>query len=179
MSICVAIATTTQQKNLSFICANLHERVGLFWRPRIPLPPLVVGVPFIERPKKQVRFGSIPKSALLKSRRPYWGSKKFFTPETSDGPASRVRAWAGKSFLGRLLGKKNKRSGLEIGTKMVHIGGGIILGGRPGSSQVHLRARVSDARSTRYFRVPTSAIYYYRPTENVYFRARQRHLRWA
>ena len=41
----------------------------------------VVGVPFIERPKKQVRFGSIPKSALLKSRRPYWGSKNFFTRE--------------------------------------------------------------------------------------------------
>ena len=78
-----------------------------------------------------------------------------------------------------VLGKKIKRSGLEIGTKMVHIGGGIILGGRPGSSQVHLRARVSDARSTRYFRVPTSAIYYYRPTENVYFRALQRQLRWA
>ena len=55
-------------------------------------------MPFIERPKKQVRFGSIPKSALLKSRRPYWGSKKFFTRETSDGPASRVRAWAGESF---------------------------------------------------------------------------------
>ena len=45
-----------------------------------------------------MRFGSIPKSALLKSRRPYWGSKKFFTRETSDGPPSRVRAWAGKSF---------------------------------------------------------------------------------
>ena len=74
----------------------------------------------------------------------------------------------------RLLPKR-----LEIKTKIVHIGGGIILDGGPGYSQVHLRARVSDARSTRYFRVPTSAIYYYRPTENVHFRARQRHLRWA
>ena len=58
-------------------------------------------MPFIERPKKQVRFGSIPKSALLKSRRPYWGSKKLFyflLGRTSDGPAPRVRAWAGKSF---------------------------------------------------------------------------------
>ena len=62
---------------------------------------LSVGVPFIERPKKQVRFGSIPKSALLKSRRPYWGSKKlcyFLLGRTSDRPAPRVRAWVGKSF---------------------------------------------------------------------------------
>ena len=75
--------------------------------------------------------------------------------------------------------KKIKRSGLEIGTKMIHIGGGIILGGRPGYSQVRQNAYVNNARSTRYFRVPTSAIYYYRPTENVYFRALQRQLRWA
>ena len=48
-----------------------------------------------------MRFGSIPKSALLKSRRPYWGSKKLFyflLGRTSDGPAPRVRAWAAKSF---------------------------------------------------------------------------------
>ena len=93
MPICVAIATATRQQKKTFrlyapICMN---RLAFLAVSHAVITLCVVGVPFIERPKKQVRFGSIPKSALLKSRRPYWGSKKLFysgEPATDPRPAS-------------------------------------------------------------------------------------------